>query len=378
MSTSPGGSNSVKSEVSAPQESTDSGVTTQSQSSTTTVTDSDASEPGPGARWIPMTVENPSSTRTAPSGTSVKLTLDHAALVSVGFRSDGQDLRICSVRGATQTQLDRVLGPESAWGRSDTAIWFKIDSDFTRNQSEPDVYHLVLDPNMSPPARDPQEAFLFFDDFNAPNPGLNRWSVEHSGVGGDSSAEVTGGQFVLSARSTSNNVVRTEVRTSQSFSVPGIVVEASVGWDGVSGRDGCTEETVIGLWSPGEFHKRALWNRRDDEWYFGNRTSTESVRYQRLSSQPINGNPLRHTAYWVDHPFSMYIGTEFVGKLNPTLTAFESPADGALHLGFSAGAGGAICSRTSRVRVDWVLARLADSAIDVATTLRFSDEFVQP
>lgn len=390
--TSPGGSNSIETGAGSMPEPTDTPTqsgspttepgtdtnTNTSSSSTTSTTDPGLNEPGPGSRWIPMTVENPSSARSAPNGASVKLSVDHAALVVAGASLDGEDLRIYSVRGANRTQLHRVLDPESTWGRSDTAIWFKLDESLSPSQAEANVYHLVLDPNMSSPAQDPNQVFLFFDDFNTPNPSLDGWSVHNTGLGGDFDAQVTGGQLVLSARSTGNNVALTEVRTAQTVSATGLVVESSVGWDSVAGRDGCTEETLIGLWSPGDYHKRALWNRRDDEWYFVNRTSSGTIRYQLLSAQPVDGNLLRHSAYWVQNPFSMYTENNFVASLTPYLTGFTNPGDGPLHLGFTAGADGGICSRTSRVTVDWVLARSAGSVFEVQTTLRLADEFVQP
>lgn len=359
-------------------ESQSSPTTTLSSSDSSTSTSTETSEPGPGSRWIPITVRNPISNGVSTIGTSVSLSFDHAALVAGGARADAEDLRVYTLRSGTRTQLHRVLDPESSWGRSDTTIWFRTDAGLSESQTETNVYHLVIDANTNNPAQDPQGVFLFFDDFNAPNPSLERWSVEQSGIGAEFATEVTGGQLVLSARPTINNVVRNTVRASSPFSVSGVVVEASVGWDGVPGRDGCTEETVIGMWSPNTFEKRAVWNRRDDQWYFAYEGSSGSDYHRVLPASPIDGSLRRHAAYWVDYPVSMYTDGEFAGSLAPNLSGFRSPDFGPLQLGFAAGVDGAICARASRVRVDWVYARAADSVFEIETTPRFADEFVQP
>lgn len=359
---------------STPNNTSSSGTTS---TTTTTTSDPGPGEPGPGSRWIPFTVHNPSNSQASGVGTSASLTFNHASLISAGAHAKGEDLRIYTVRGGIKTQLHRVLDPASAWGRSDTRIWFKLDGTLNATQTESKIYHLVLDANTSNPAQDPQQVFLFYDDFNAPNPSLDGWAVNRSGTGGMFDTVVSGGQLVMSARASSRNVVRNALRSTKSLSVPGLVLEASVGWDDGT-RFGCTEEIVLGLWSPDTMHKRALWSRRDHEWYLVNRGSNGSEYYQDMSAGPANGNLRRRRTYWSKNAVSMYTDNGFSGSLLPRLTGFTSPADGPLILGFEVGADGAICSDTSRLRVDWVYARLLSSVFDIESKLQLGDAFVAP
>lgn len=350
---------------------------TSSTDSSSTSEEPSPSEPGPGSRWIPFTVRNPASNGSVQPGNSASLTLDHAALVAGGAQSNGDDLRIYTIRGGIKTQLHRVLDPESAWGRSDTKLWFNLDSALTESQTETGIYHLVLDANTNKPAQDPQQVFLVYDDFNSPNPELDGWTVDQVGSFGSVDSEISGGQLRLSAQASSNETVRTILRSNRTISVSSLAMEASVSWD--SGAPyGCTEETLLGLWSPATFDKRAVWNRRDNDWYLAYERNGGSEFHDAVSASPVDGNMRRHLAYWADGNVSLYTSQGFAGVVRPRLTSFLNPSDGPLLIGFGAGADGAICSNTSRLRVDWVLARMVSGVFEIETALQYAQEFVLP
>lgn len=62
-----------------------------------------------------------------PSGYSVGVTFDHAALVAAGKSlANGDDVRIAHWTGTQWEDLDRVLDTGSNWGTTGTMIWFKL------------------------------------------------------------------------------------------------------------------------------------------------------------------------------------------------------------------------------------------------------------
>lgn len=350
----------------------------ESSSSSSTTSELPPTEPGSGSRWIPITVRNPSSSRNAQADTSLSITINHQDFVSNGADPTGDDLRIYTVRGAVETQLHRTLDPASGWNRPDTKLWFTLDEELIPSQSETDVYHLVIDPNTNTPLQDPQQIFLVYDTFDDATTSLSRWTTVTQGAGGLFGTQVANGQLEITAASTNTNIARRGVRNERSFLVPGVVVETSMGYDVSGTQDNCTEESMLGLWSSGDDYRRAVWKRRDNTWFFLNRTSSETLRYQIMSSQPGLGSLRRYEAVWIDNSMALYVDSQFAGNMALEQTGFTSPSDGRLHVGFSAQATGSICNRTSRVFVDWVLARKVNSVFEIDTELRTADEFVEP
>lgn len=349
-----------------------------SSSSSSTSSEVPPTEPGPGSRWIPITVQNPSSNRDAQAGTSLSITINHQDFVSNGSSPTGDDLRIYSVRNGVRTQLHRCLGPTARWNRTDTKLWFTLDEELAPSQSETDVYHLVIDPNTNTPLQDPQQVFLVYDTFDDAATSLNNWTTVTQGAGGTFGTEVINGQLVLTAASTNSNTARRGVRNERSFLAPGVVVETSMGYDISGTQDNCTEESMLGLWSSSDDYRRAVWKRRDSTWFFLNRTSSQTVRFQIMSSQPVQGSLRRYEAIWTENSVAMYVDGQFADVMAPEQTGFTSPNDGHLQVGFSVQADGSICGRTSRVFVDWVLARKVNSVFGIDTELRTADEFVEP
>lgn len=335
-------------------------------------------EPGSGSRWIPITVQNPANNRSIPLGASVGLTIDHAQLVTEGANALGDDLRVYSLREGSRTQLHRVLDPQSGWGRSDTKIWFNLDKALNTSETEANVYHIVLDSNTNSPAQDPQQVFLIYDDFNTANPTLAGWNVNTSGADGTFLNQVDNGHLVISATPNASNEVKLSIHSADSFSVPGVAVEAMVSFEMTGDLDGCTRETVLDLSSAGTFYERALWERRDNRFYFVNRTDGSSLDSHRMNTDPLNGDFRRRKFIWAGSSLSVHTNEFSLDNVVPENTSFTTPGAGPLVTGFRVSSDGALCRRTSRVSVDWILARSVGTLADIGATLQLGDAFIEP
>lgn len=66
-------------------------------------------------------------TSAVPAGHPLKLTLDHAALVTLGYEPDGSDLRLFHDDGSgVETSIPRVKDPLSSWSAALTELWFPL------------------------------------------------------------------------------------------------------------------------------------------------------------------------------------------------------------------------------------------------------------
>ena len=101
-------------------------------------------------------------------GYAVRLTFDHAAHVARrGRRADGADVFI--VHRPTNTaeapvQIDRFLDPASAWNRSDTTLWFKVQETIGAEGANNYDLYFASDVEVQD---DPAEVFSFYEDFSA-------------------------------------------------------------------------------------------------------------------------------------------------------------------------------------------------------------------
>lgn len=128
-------------------------------------------------------VDVTAATAVVPSGYSVALSFDHAALVSAGHAAaDGSDLRIVEDVGGVATELDRIVDDASNWNAADTTLWFRTRE--TIPAGEPlRVWLYYGNPSAGAPPADPNRVWLFFDDFES---GLSRWNpiLDGGGAGG--------------------------------------------------------------------------------------------------------------------------------------------------------------------------------------------------
>ncbi|HRP06922.1 MAG TPA: hypothetical protein PLL69_00410 [Gemmatimonadales bacterium] len=112
----------------------------------------------------------------APTGYSVMLQFDHAALVGAGkSQASGNDLRVALWTGSGWVEHDRILDPGSSWNSPATRIWFRTQAEIPANSTETGYYLHYGNPAAgSNPPSDPALVFLFSDDFESGN--MSRWT----------------------------------------------------------------------------------------------------------------------------------------------------------------------------------------------------------
>jgi len=120
-----------------------------------------------------------------PSGYTVSLTFDHAALVDARkSRIDGDDIRVIYWNDSDWIELDRVLDSGSSWNDNTTKIWFKTQA-LVPSFSSDNNYHLYYGNLLagSPPANS-TDIFFFYDGFESSD--LSGWDTSSTGSPGDS------------------------------------------------------------------------------------------------------------------------------------------------------------------------------------------------
>lgn len=121
-------------------------------------------------------------TAAVPQGQPVRLSLDHAALVSLGFAPDGSDLHLVYDDGVAPARLPRALDPLSSWNTGETTLWFPLAAALEPGAST-SAYRLEQDASSAPNAEEAQ-VFPAADFFERPDetPLAAPWSVPHGGV----------------------------------------------------------------------------------------------------------------------------------------------------------------------------------------------------
>ncbi len=103
----------------------------------------------------------------APDAYSVPVTVDHAALVSLGLSlAGGDDVRVLRWDGAAWTELDRVLADGSGWNQTTTTVWFETTEAIAADAT--DSYWLYYgNPGAGAPPADPEAVFLLEEGFES-------------------------------------------------------------------------------------------------------------------------------------------------------------------------------------------------------------------
>ena len=99
------------------------------------------------------------------SGYTVALTFDHAALVSAGKSlASGNDVRIRYWNGSRMIELDRFLDPTSAWNRTNTMIWFRLQAPISAGLTDVNYYVHYGNPGAGTPPANGDNVFLDYED----------------------------------------------------------------------------------------------------------------------------------------------------------------------------------------------------------------------
>jgi hypothetical protein len=121
-------------------------------------------------------IEVSAGTGAPPSGYSVSLTIDHAALVSAGkAKANGDDIRVLSWNGSAWVELDRVLDEASGWNGSATTIWFKTQSAIAAGASDRNYFLYYANPAATNPPASKANVFLLSEGFESGT--LSGWTA---------------------------------------------------------------------------------------------------------------------------------------------------------------------------------------------------------
>lgn len=311
-------------------------------------------------------MHNTSADHALAANTSLRLQLDHAALVSQGAKVNGSNLHIVASRGGVDTALHRVLDPGSAWNRSDTALWFSLDQALAADQRENTVYHLVVHPEQDALLEDPDQVFLLYDNFDAPSLDLSKWVSGGNTLGeGTSSVSLEGGQLTIRATATGAQSRSQWVRTAAQWQLDSIAVDTSLRTSvHTSGQD-CTREFFTGFWSPdNSTFIRGVWLQRESGLRFGNHQDTEPFGFvkQRSAGSLESSELAPYSTRWKGQNFELWRNKTLLDTKSATQTAFAQPSHAPTIVGFESvgvGVGGDCTNQESMIAIDWVIVRQA-------------------
>ena len=118
-----------------------------------------------------------SGTTAIPTQYSVRLQLDHTALVSVSQSlASGNDVRVAWWSGTAWVELDRLLDDQSAWNSATTRVWFRTQAAIGASSTDDNYYLYYGNPSAGAPPANWANVFLLYDDFGDGVLDGARWS----------------------------------------------------------------------------------------------------------------------------------------------------------------------------------------------------------
>ena len=118
-----------------------------------------------------------SGTTAIPTQYSVRLQLDHAALVSVSQSlASGDDVRVAWWSGTAWVELDRLLDDQSAWNSATTQLWFRTQAAIGASSTDDNYYLYYGYAGATAPPANWANVFLFYDNFNDGAFDAARWN----------------------------------------------------------------------------------------------------------------------------------------------------------------------------------------------------------
>lgn len=348
-------SSSDLSSIASPSSSTDSSLATG------TLSRSDASSsdapPQPIVRYA-IRVVNRSSSSALATGYALSLEFDHAALVDSGYRVDGGDVAIVSTVGGVDTSLPRALDPGSAWGESNTKIWFSLPSPVAANQTSNNQYFLLVANINFPGVEQPKRVFLAYDSFDGDALDRTSWRVHASTDPGSSGQDVANGQLRLWSRGQGDGSY-SQIQAISGWRAPGVRVEARVAARGgaTSGNGACSRERILAAWSQSDDRLRSAIVQTQRGLYFEAQRDPLGSQFQTIDGSSIDENPHRFAIDWVGENQYLFRGDSFLGNFRGQGT-FKSPDDTPMVLGMGTSAFGSTCTGVvSELLVDWAFVR---------------------
>ena len=210
----------------------------------------------------------------ADPGYAVKVTFDHAEHVARSrSREDGADVMIVyrPADGGTPVRLHRVLASGSAWNRSNTTVWFRLQASVDATGT--DAYDLFMGGDIDK-RDDPRQVFSFYDGFNRATLGDGWRLLEGTDVSLENGRlRVDGGTSLASQAGAPPDGSRWEARLRLDPATPDTLFYLTVGEASFSDRQGAAfsvaglsghqANTTVGQEAvqpdtPGEFHRYAI------------------------------------------------------------------------------------------------------------------------
>ena len=144
---------------------------------------------------------------------SVKLTVDHAALVAENKSlPEGQDFRLVYYDSECQwVEIDRIVDPQSSFNSNNTELWFATYNAIEASSVD-ENYFIYYDHNLAAnPLENAQNVFIDFENFDQ-IPAANKFMMQQNGAG----ISYAGGDLVIAATTDDSNrtmefgLIRTE------------------------------------------------------------------------------------------------------------------------------------------------------------------------
>jgi hypothetical protein len=119
-------------------------------------------------------IDNPNTSQ-LPTGYSLKLTVDTAALVSAGKSlASGDDLRLVWTGGSSPLELDRVA--DTAFNTIATELWFKSQAPIPASSRDSAYYIYYGNPAAGAPPANPTNVFALYDGFDDTTVNTTLWT----------------------------------------------------------------------------------------------------------------------------------------------------------------------------------------------------------
>ncbi len=118
-----------------------------------------------------------------PAAHPLKVSLDHAALVALGFAPDGSDLHLFYDDGTAESARARVLSPLSAWNTDASELWFALAAPLAAGEST--SAYVLRSRADAPPDDNEASVFPLADFFERPDADVVEppWSAPYAGIG---------------------------------------------------------------------------------------------------------------------------------------------------------------------------------------------------
>lgn len=288
----------------------------------------------------------------------MSLEIDHAALISAGFRKDGSDLAVVWHDNGMDSLLNRALDPASAWGLGRTKLWFSLPSPLSAGATSQNRYFLVLgDPGL-PGTNRPKQVFLTYDSFDGPTLDTTAWNVHASSEVNSSGQDVSNGQLRLWSRGQGVGSY-SQIQSTATWQSPGVRMESQVATRGGANQSsgGCSRERILGAWSQNDDRVRGALVQTQTGLFFESLREPSTNQIQLINGASLDTNSHRVAINWQGEVQDLYRDQVHLGGFTGA-GIIKTPNATPMMVGMGTSAFGGFCEGiVSELLVDWILVR---------------------